>query len=57
MKLAFAVVAVFWWIAIWGLSDVLTEHWSRESKIEFYIGLLVLIAIIIWLVPSTLDRL
>lgn len=57
MKILFALVAVFWWIALWGLSDLLTESWTREQKFRLYIGILVAIAVIVYLFPDMLDRL
>lgn len=56
MQIAFALVAVFWWIAIWGLSDLLTEDWTRESKFKFYIAILLCIGVIIWFIPDVLKR-
>jgi len=57
MQIAFALIAVFWWIAIWGLSDLLTEGWSRESKFKLYVAILAAIAVIIRFVPHVLTRL
>jgi len=53
----FALIAVFWWIAIWGLSDLLTEKWTREEKLRLYIAMLALVGIIIIVFPSVLSRL
>jgi len=57
MKIAFAILAIFWWIAIWGLSDLLTESWTREQKFRLYVGIVVGIAIIIYVFPDLMDRL
>ncbi len=36
MKLLTALLVIVWWICIWGLSDLLTENWSREEKFVGY---------------------
>jgi hypothetical protein len=56
MQIAFALIAVFWWIAIWGLSDLLTEDWSRTQKFELYVAMLMAIGAIVWMFPSTIKR-
>jgi len=56
MQIAFAIIAVFWWIAIWGLSDIMVEDWTRESKIKLYMATLVGIGIIVWLFPDIVKR-
>jgi len=57
MKVAFALIAIFWWIAVWGLSDLLTENWSRSEKFYLYIAILIGVALVVQLVPSIMDRL
>jgi len=56
MQIAFAIIAVFWWIALWGLSDIMVEDWTRESKIKLYTATLVCIGIIVWLFPDIVKR-
>jgi len=57
MQIAFALIVVLWWIAIWGLSDLLTADWSRESLFKYYISILILVAFIVWLFPDIIHRL
>jgi len=57
MQIAFALIAVFWWIAVWGLSDLLTENWSRKAKFQLYITMLVFVGIVILLFPALVNRL
>lgn len=57
MQFAFAIIAVFWWIAIWGLSDLLTDGWERESLFKLYITILILIVCIVWTFPEIIHRL
>jgi hypothetical protein len=56
MQIAFAVIAVFWWIALWGLSDIATEDWTRESKIYLYVSTLCVISIIVAAYPDIVRR-
>jgi len=56
MQIAFALIAVFWWIAVWGLSDLLTEDWTREQKFQLYIGMLCSIALLVFFVPTIVKR-
>jgi hypothetical protein len=56
MQIIFAVIAIFWWIAIWGLKDILVESWSREQKFYLYISILILVAIIVLMFPDIVKR-
>jgi hypothetical protein len=57
MQIIFAVIAIFWWIAIWGLKDILVESWSREQKFYLYVSILVLVAIVVLMFPDIVKRL
>jgi len=56
MQIAFAALAIFWWIAVWGLSDLLTENWSEFARFWYYIGLLTLVAFVVVLKPDIVQR-
>jgi hypothetical protein len=56
MQILFAVIAIFWWIAIWGLNDILVENWSREEKFYLYVSMLGFIAVVICLFPEIIRR-
>ena len=56
MQIAFATIAIFWWIAVWGLSDVLTQNWSDEEKITLYISIIAIISVIVFIKPSIIER-
>ena len=56
MRIAFATIAIFWWIAIWGVSDVLTHNWSDEEKLTLYISIIVIISIIVLIKPSIIEH-
>jgi len=57
MQIVFAIIAIFWWIAIWGLKDILVESWSKEQKFYLYISIIVLVAIIVLIFPDIIKRL
>jgi len=56
MQILFAIVTIFWWVAIWGLKDILVESWSREQKFYFYISILFLVAIVVIIFPDIVKR-
>jgi hypothetical protein len=56
MQIAFAALAIFWWIAVWGLSDLLTENWSESARFWYYICLLALVAFVVVLKPDIVQR-
>jgi len=56
MQIAFATVAIFWWIAIWGLSDIFTEEWTKERKVQLYVSMIVGVLIIIWMFPNIVHK-
>lgn len=56
MQIAFATVAIFWWIAIWGLSDVWTHDWTGEQKVKLYISMIIGVLIIIWMFPNIVHK-
>lgn len=56
MQILFAIIAVFWWIAIWGLTDILIEKWSREQKIYLYSSILSLVAVIVCIFPDIVKK-
>jgi hypothetical protein len=56
MKVIAVIIVVFWWIAIWGIFDILTEHKSKYEKMEIYTAIIVTIIIIIIIFPHMLDH-
>ena len=56
MQIVFATVAMFWWIAIWGLSGIFTEEWTNEQKIKLYISMIIGVLITIWIFPSIVNK-
>ena len=55
-QLAFALIAVMWWVATWGLTDLMIEGWSRQRKFVFFISLLGLILILLQFFPEILPK-
>ena len=56
MQILFAIIAIFWWIAIWGLKDILVESWSRTEKFYLYIPILSFVGIIVYVFPDIIKR-
>lgn len=57
MELAFALLVVVWWIAIWGLFDIATEGWTREEKLRLYVAMLLFVVAMVTLFPKLTRRL
>lgn len=55
-NLAVAAVVALWWIALWGLTDLLTEGWGRGARLRFYATLFALVvAVTVWR-PDIVER-
>ena len=57
MKLAGAFLVVIWWICLWGLSDILTEHWTREERLVAYSAGALFVVGLTLTYPQLLERL
>jgi hypothetical protein len=57
MQILFALVAVLWWVALWGLIDIATEDWTRAEKVQLYVGILLAVMLIVIFFPRVLGRL
>jgi hypothetical protein len=57
MELAFALLVVVWWIAIWGLFDMATEGWTREEKLRLYAAMLLFVIAMVAIFPKLTRRL
>jgi hypothetical protein len=55
MKLVYALIVIFWWIAIWGLTDELVEDMTKQNRIKVYLGIIAVIAAILYFFPHILD--
>jgi hypothetical protein len=51
-----ALLAVFWWIAIWGLFDIYTEDKSKNQKIKIYLIMLGMLIAILCFFPNLINR-
>jgi hypothetical protein len=52
-----AILAVFWWIAIWGLFDIYTENKTKHEKIKLYLLMIGFIIIILCFFPKVINYL
>jgi predicted membrane channel-forming protein YqfA (hemolysin III family) len=57
MLIVSAIVAIIWWIAIWGLFDIYTEDKPKDEKIKIYLVMLGLVLCIILFFPHLINRL
>lgn len=57
MKLVGALLVVIWWICLWGLSDLLTETWTREERLVAYTIGALLVGMTAFLFPTLWERL
>jgi hypothetical protein len=56
MTILFAIIVVFWWIAIWGIFDIYTEHKTRDEKLKIYAVMLGIILVIVCFFPTLMYR-
>lgn len=56
MRILFIIMVILFWVSIWGLSDALVEHWEKEAKIKYYIGLLVTISLLLFINPGLIQH-
>ena len=54
MKVAFAI---FFWISLWGLTELTIKEWEYTSKVKFYISILAIVAAIAIFHPKFIDHL
>lgn len=57
MQIAFALISVFWWVAIWGLIELMVEGWSRSQRFMLYMAMIALILVMTQLFPKFAERL
>lgn len=57
MTIIFALVAIVWWIAIWGLFDLITKDYTDNEKTKIYLIMIGLVIIIVCFFPHVLSHL
>jgi hypothetical protein len=55
MALILITLVILWWIAVWGLFDMLILHLTRGEKAAIYTVLLIGILILLQLNPKLLE--
>ena len=55
MALLLITLVILWWIAVWGLFDMLILHLTRGEKAAIYIIMLIGIIILLQLNPKLLE--
>lgn len=56
MTIIFATLAILWWIAIWGLFDIMTQHYTDDEKVKLYLIMLGFVVIIVCFFPKFIDH-
>jgi len=56
MRIIFVLMVVFFWIAMWNLSDIYTSTWTVEQRINLYLGMLAVIGVIVLMDPSLIRH-
>jgi hypothetical protein len=56
MALLLITLVILWWIAVWGLFDMLILHLTRGEKAVIYTVLLIGILILLQLNPELLEH-
>lgn len=55
MKLIYAFLGVFWWIAIWGIFELHTADKTKEERMKIYTTILMCLLIVACIVPAFVD--
>jgi len=55
MKLVYALIVIFWWISIWGLTTELISDMTKEERIKIYLAIIAFIGAILYFFPHILD--
>jgi len=56
MALILITLVILWWIAVWGLFDMMILHLTRGEKAVIYTVLLIGILILLQLNPELLEH-
>jgi len=56
MRIIIVIMVVFFWIAIWNLTDIYTNDWSEYQRTILYLGMLAVVGLIVILDPSLIRH-
>jgi len=56
MRLIIVIMVVFFWIAVWNLSDIYTNDWTDQQRINLYLGMLAVIGVMVLMDPSLIRH-
>jgi len=56
MRLMIVIMVVFFWIAVWNLSDIYTSDWTDQQRINLYLGMLAVIGVMVLMDPSLIRH-
>lgn len=53
--MAFAIIALLWWVSMWGLIDLSIEDMTKKQKFIVFISLLGVVFILMQLFPGAMN--
>jgi len=56
MKVFAILLAIFLWIAIWGIFDICTEKYTSNEKLCIYFIMMIFVIIVVFAFPKLLDH-
>ena len=57
MTIFFVILATLWWLAIWGIFEIITKNYTDTQKMCIYIVILGIVLITIAFFPQALNHL
>jgi len=54
-KMAFAIIALLWWVSMWGLIDLSIEDLTKRQKFIVFISLLGVVFILMQVFPGAMN--
>lgn len=55
MTLFIVTIVIVWWIAVWGLFDMIVLHLTRSQKILLYCSIIAAMVVFLEMNPKMLD--
>ena len=57
--LIYKALPIFWWISIWGLTEIIAEHFvsnKKELRIIFYVAMITIVLGILYLDKDAIEH-
>jgi fucose 4-O-acetylase-like acetyltransferase len=59
LYLFYKALPVFWWISVWGLTEMIIEHLisnKKEWRIVFYVGMITIVLGVLYLDKDAIEH-